>query len=85
MGINWKDAPEWANFVAMDDDGLWWWYENRPVQGDNEWKKAGGFFLLAEDKSPSGWEASLTGRPQEQLTEAVHSPESPPVARPADP
>lgn len=27
---DWKDAPEWANYVAMDDDGSWWWFEKEP-------------------------------------------------------
>lgn len=27
---DWKDAPEWANWLAMDSDGIWWWYENEP-------------------------------------------------------
>lgn len=27
---SWQHAPEWAEFLARDDDGRWWWYENRP-------------------------------------------------------
>lgn len=27
---DWKDAPEWAQFLAMDKDGEWWWYERGP-------------------------------------------------------
>lgn len=30
MKPDWKDAPEWAQWVAMDADGDWWWYENKP-------------------------------------------------------
>lgn len=24
-------APNWAKFTAMDDDGVWYLYENKPV------------------------------------------------------
>jgi hypothetical protein len=27
---DWKDAPEWANWLAMDEDGSWYWYESEP-------------------------------------------------------
>lgn len=30
-----KTVQDWANFlgkyIAMDEDGLYWWYENKPV------------------------------------------------------
>lgn len=31
MKPDWKDAPEWANWLAMDKTGEWWWYENEPM------------------------------------------------------
>lgn len=30
MKPDWKDAPEWARFLAQDSDGEWFWYENEP-------------------------------------------------------
>lgn len=30
MKPSWDDAPEWAQWLAMDDDGVWFWYEDRP-------------------------------------------------------
>ena len=27
----WNDAPEWASYLAMDDDYTWWWYEKEPI------------------------------------------------------
>lgn len=30
---DWKDAPEWAVWLAQDEDGLWWWHEQKPWQG----------------------------------------------------
>jgi len=34
---DWNDAPEWANYVAMDDDGEWYWYENEPTFSFGTW------------------------------------------------
>lgn len=32
---DWKDAPEWANWLAMDGDESWFWYEHRPELANN--------------------------------------------------
>lgn len=38
LQIDWTQAPEWANFAAMDCDGEWWWYESEPEdQGFGAW------------------------------------------------
>jgi len=34
---DWKDAPEWANYVAMDYDRRWYWYENDPTPNIDFW------------------------------------------------
>lgn len=31
MTPDWKYAPEWANHLAMDGNGKWYWYESPPV------------------------------------------------------
>lgn len=31
MKPDWKDAPEWANWLAMDGDGRWNWYNCEPI------------------------------------------------------
>jgi len=28
---DWDQAPSWATFTAMDDDGNWYWFETRPT------------------------------------------------------
>lgn len=33
----WDTAPEWANFVAMDKDGEWFWFHNYPVTSGDQW------------------------------------------------
>lgn len=30
MKPSWDDAPEWANWLAMDGDGEWIWYKDEP-------------------------------------------------------
>lgn len=30
MKPDWSDAPEWANYLAMDNNGDWYWYEEKP-------------------------------------------------------
>lgn len=30
MKPDWKGAPEWANWLAMDGDGMWFWHEYEP-------------------------------------------------------
>ncbi len=36
MKPNWKDAPEWANWLTMDGDGWWFWFEHEPEFDDEE-------------------------------------------------
>jgi len=37
MKPDWKDAPEWANYLAMDQDGSWTWFQNRPHERNGYW------------------------------------------------
>lgn len=35
---DWKDAPEWANWLAQDGEGQWIWLGlNRDPQKTNTW------------------------------------------------
>lgn len=64
MKPNWDDAPEWAKFLCMDDDGSWWWFELKPVweNGNNKWYEGddGGKSSLAAEAT--GGELTLEGR-----------------------
>ncbi len=40
MKPDWKDAPEWANYLAQYPDGYWFWYEVKPYSMDN-----GGWYV----------------------------------------
>lgn len=30
----WKDAPDWALWLAQDESGIWYWYSVEPVVED---------------------------------------------------
>lgn len=30
MTPHWIDAPEWANWLAQDEDGQWHWFQDKP-------------------------------------------------------
>ena len=40
---DWKDAPEWAQWVAQDDDGSWVWYAEEPECYYGVWDTDGQF------------------------------------------
>jgi hypothetical protein len=44
MKPDWKDAPDWANWLSRDEDGGWWWYEIKPClsMSRREWVNNGG-------------------------------------------
>ena len=47
MPQTWDNAPRWANWLAMDADGRWHWFENEPTQQPFYWHAIG--------KSMYGW------------------------------
>jgi hypothetical protein len=68
----WKDAPEWAMWAAMDLDGTWYWYKNKPnidecgwcprIFDYREYKKA----FINSDKGIN-YRESLTPRPDNYI------------------
>jgi len=60
---DWKDAPEWAKFLAMDQDGDWYWFENKPFHDGFIWSNYNGQYELALE-STEKWKKSLEERPQ---------------------
>jgi len=36
MKPNWKDAPAWAEYVAQDGNGIWYWLEVKPQWLSNQ-------------------------------------------------
>lgn len=59
---DWKDAPEWAQYLAQDGHGAWYWYRDLPKPpGDKGvcWFCESGDFLAAHI---TGWRESLDSR-----------------------
>lgn len=62
----WKDAPEWAKYLAMDADGTWWWYESAPktnIAYLKWWSYSAGKCEQAENQNELLWKTSLEERP----------------------
>jgi len=36
----WEDAPNWANWLAQDPSGRWYWYGSKPTAGETIWVPA---------------------------------------------
>lgn len=62
MKPDWKDAPDWASYAAMDSDGCWYWYANKPVIGTTIWEPLGGHCGLASN-AETDWKETLERRP----------------------
>lgn len=62
MKPDWKDAPEWAKYLAMDSDGEWNWHEFQPRQSRHgtHWRNHGLKEFVA---SWPAWNESLEPRP----------------------
>jgi hypothetical protein len=62
---DWKDAPEWANYLAMDRDGLWAWHENKPIteKGVSVWMSSDFGKVVVAYKPEHHWRETLEERP----------------------
>ena len=48
----WKDAPDWAQWLAMDANGDWYWYELEPDYNGEEWEHIGAVSIAFECPYP---------------------------------
>ena len=64
MKPDWRDAPEWAKWLAMDQNGEWHWYEERPSHGMESWIPMDGRMLYSG--ADSCWKDSLEQRSVEK-------------------
>jgi hypothetical protein len=56
---SWNEAPSFANYLAQDPDGIWYWFEEKPKLGDKCWLDRG--FDRRECRIPN-WQQSLEER-----------------------
>jgi hypothetical protein len=63
MKPSWNDAPEWANYLAQDENGEWTWFARKPwivrdvFVSPDEWDYA------EVTSDPTGWRDTLDSRP----------------------
>jgi hypothetical protein len=68
MKPSWKDAPSWAQWLAMDQGGSWYWYEVEPKLDPCE---PNTMWVIGKDRTKTqhaawfdeGWETSKEPRP----------------------
>lgn len=67
---SWDDAPEWANWLAQDSNGWWYWFEIEPYQEEACWNFGGDEEydrIRAIDAIPNpNWRNTLQSRPTSQ-------------------
>lgn len=64
----WSEAPKYANWLAMDQDGMWMWYESEPTRASAGWKYEEGHAEVAY-YDDSVWENTLEERPKDEAPE----------------
>lgn len=60
MKPDWKDAPKWARWLAMDQDERWFWHETKPEKSIWSWQSSGEVATAGEVPA---WDESLERRP----------------------
>lgn len=67
---DWKDAPEWVEFIAQDMDGTWYGYSVKPDLLRNQWGKKNPepfspdkVILLERGRANKLWGNTLERRP----------------------
>lgn len=51
MKPDWKTAPDWAQWLAMDSGGDWYWYEKEPSLRCGVWLMPRGSLFAMAGKS----------------------------------
>jgi hypothetical protein len=70
MKPNWDDAPVWAWWLACDEDGIWYWYEEKPEIKSDEYGWSGVLDIVSFEYAGcidgficENWRETLEKRP----------------------
>ena len=64
MKPDWKDAPKWAKYLAMDDRYIWYWMEYKPCYMGTCWVGQGRRIQIGRGGGAGGsWRNSVERRP----------------------
>ena len=62
----WRQAPRWANYLAMDFDGEWQWHQLEPIMSPDRCWDSGGMSTHAASASDldreMDWTTTLEAR-----------------------
>ena len=65
-----KNAPDWAQWFAIDANGDGFWHQEKPVIDGNEWVMPEGYYSVGFfgrfDLNGIDWRETLTERQTEQ-------------------
>ncbi len=65
MKPDWKDAPGWANYLAMDANGNWFWHEDEPYKSNlHDWLSRGMSRMASTIEVSPQWDLTLEHRPE---------------------
>lgn len=64
---SWKDAPEWANYLAMDDSGYWYWYEYQPEPFVGRFTQGNRYQAIGLVPYTVDWQDTLEQRPEQTV------------------
>lgn len=68
MKPDWSQAPSWANWLAKDRHGMWWWHSHEPwIHSLHEdWMSLGDQQNNPPFRDdPAGWKFSLEQKPKQ--------------------
>ena len=59
-----EDTPKWANWLAQDSTGYWYWWENKPMAASfGMWGLGGQFCRAGKEIPDEKWNQTLESRP----------------------
>lgn len=71
---DWSDAPKWARWRAVDQNGELCYYYNRPTLGSILWLPNRGKDVYAgKGYDPANWQTSLEARPEKIIPENLQT------------
>jgi len=66
MKPSWKDAPEWAQWLARDASGLWCFFETEPKPDNaNEMFQTNNQYKEMDYEKEIAWQETLEKRPEQ--------------------
>ena len=60
---DWNTAPDWANWLAQDETGDWFYFEKKPTAGEDGWMHNNGTYESTY-AFVKNWQQTLQERPQ---------------------